>query len=48
MEKSHSIIASKVLSILPGTKPMLSGDEGEISIETKEGIGNLVTSVDKK
>lgn len=45
---SSAVIASKVLSIMPGAKNILDGKEEGISIEQKEGVGNIVTSVDKR
>ena len=48
MEKEYSIIASKILSILPNTKKILEGKNNIVTIEDKDGIGNLVTSIDKK
>ena len=48
MEKEYSIIASKVLSILPDAKKILECKNKGLTIEEKNGIGNFVTSVDKQ
>lgn len=49
MKESIINITSKVLSILPGINNIfINGKKEVMSIEEKDGVGNIVTSVDKQ
>lgn len=45
--ENNEKIALKVLSLFPSIKEILETSK-EVDIEEKNGIGNIVTSVDKK